>query len=80
MWLPYFVVPNKNSILKLYKLLTPLRMTGSMLCAILDSMLSYSQRMTDINKQRGIAAEGDIELPLLIKATHLSHPTRINRY
>ena len=55
-------------------------MTGSMLCAILDSMLSYSQRMTDINKQRGIAAEGDIELPLLIKATHLPHPTRINRY
>lgn len=36
--------------------------------------------MTDVNRHRGFRLEDDIELPLLIKATHLPHPSRLNRY
>jgi len=43
---------------------------------IVESMLSYSRRMSEVNQKRGFLTKEEerMELPLLIKATHLSHP------
>ncbi|XP_067937208.1 uncharacterized protein [Watersipora subatra] len=46
---------------------------------ITESMLSYSRRMSEYKMKPTQQATDNLELPLLIKATHLPHPNRPDR-